>query len=273
MKPKLLSNQNYDEKILEQFKKRLKEFYNKVSDYTAFESPSEQTHCWKHIADKIRQLATVGKKVRVLEIGAGRSGFGIFLLKQGLRNSCIWVAQDVTVQNKEWLEVNADEIFLGDIETFIIDGEYDIVFSTFVLEHVVNPSDHLKRLAKLVKPACGILFIFCPRYDLPFYLTPSSRHLNIFNKINFLSYSLFSRIRTIVTGKPAFLIQTDLAAFHHPFFTDADAVHWSSLFDLKCFARGEGAVLNQLKIGNPKFLSKDWIVKRFLTIAVSISFE
>ena len=164
----------------------MKGFYNTGSEYTALESPSEQKPCRKNIWGKIKQLITEGREVRVLEMGARRSGFGIFLLKQGLRDSCIWVAQDVTVQNKEWLEVNADEIFLGDIETFIIDGEYDIVFSTFVLEHVVNPSDHLKRLAKLVKPACGILFIFCPRYDLPFYLTPSSRHLNIFNKINLL---------------------------------------------------------------------------------------
>jgi 2-polyprenyl-3-methyl-5-hydroxy-6-metoxy-1,4-benzoquinol methylase len=273
MKPQLLSVTNCDEQIIKQIKTRLDEFYGTVSDYSAFETPSEQIHCWTHVADKIRQLAASGEQVKILEVGAGRSGFGHFLLGQGLRNICIWTAQDVTRQNAEWLEANADRVIFGDIETSTIEGTYDIVFSTFVLEHVVNPLVHLNSLASLVKGAHGTLFIFCPRYDFPGYLTPSSRHLTKFARFKFLLYSLMSRIKTRVTGKPAFLIQTDLAAFYQPFFTDADAIHWASLYDLKCFARHQGATLNILKIGNPKFPSKDWIVKRLLTVGVSIQFE
>jgi len=273
MKPQLLSVTDCDAQILQQIKARLDEFYSTVSDYSAFETPSEQIHCWTHIADRIRQLAAAGEQVKILEIGAGRSGFGHFLSDQGLRKICIWTAQDVTRQNAEWLEANADKVIFGDIETSPIKGVYDIVFSTFVLEHVVNPLVHLGSLASLVKTAHGTLFIFCPRYDFPGYLTPSSRHLTKFIRLKFLLYSLMSRVKTIVTGKPAFLIQTDLAAFYQPFFTDADAIHWASLYDLKYFARKQGAVFNILKIGNPKFPSKDWIVKRLLTVGVSIQFE
>ena len=251
----------------------MKLYYALAKPRDFFRTPSEQIHCWTHIADRIRQLAATGKQVKILEIGAGRSGFGHFLLDQGLRKICIWTAQDVTRQNAEWLEANADKVIFGDIETSPIEGAYDIVFSTFVLEHVVNPLVHLASLASLVKTAHGTLFIFCPRYDFPGYLTPSSRHLTKFIRLKFLLYSLMSRVKTIVTGKPAFLIQTDLAAFYQPFFTDADAIHWASLYDLKCFARNQGAVLNILKIGNPKFPSKDWIVKRLLTAGVSIQFQ
>jgi 2-polyprenyl-3-methyl-5-hydroxy-6-metoxy-1,4-benzoquinol methylase len=273
MKPQLLPVIDCNAIILKQIKTRLDEFYSTVSDYSAFESPSEQIQCWTHIADRIRQLTAAGEQVRILEIGAGRSGFGDFLLDQGLRKYCIWTAQDVTRQNAEWLEANADKVIFGDIETSPIEGAYDIVFSTFVLEHVVNPLVHLNSLANLVKGSHGTLFIFCPRYDFPGYLTPSSRHLTKFVRLKFLLYSLMGRIKTIVTGKPAFLIQTDLAAFYQSFFTDADAIHWASLYDLKCFARHQGATLNILKIGNPKFPSKDWIVKRLLTVGVSIQFE
>ena len=272
MKPQLLSATNCDAQILRQLKTKLDVFYSTVSDYSAFETPSEQVHCWEHVADKIRQLAKNGEQVKVLEIGAGRSGFGQYLSDKALRSACVWTAQDVTRQNAAWLETNADHVIFGDIESAAVDDSYHIVFSTFVLEHVVEPAFHLSTLAGLVKKEQGTLFIFCPRYDFPGYLVPSSRHLSKSIRLQFMAYSFLSRIKTMLTGNPIFLIQTDLAAFHQPFFTDADAVHWASLFDLKCFAHQQGALFKTLKIGNPKFPSKDWIVKRLLTTGVSIQF-
>ena len=272
MKPQLLSAINCDAQILRQLKNKLDAFYSTVSDYSAFETPSEQAHCWEHVADKIRALTKNDGQVKVLEIGAGRSGFGQHLSDKGLRNACVWTAQDVTRQNAAWLETNADHVIFGDIESAAIDDSYHIVFSTFVLEHVVEPAFHLNTLAGLVKKEQGTLFIFCPRYDFPGYLVPSSRHLSKLIRLQFMTYSFISRIKTMVTGNPVFLIQTDLAAFHQPFFTDADAVHWASLLDLRCFARQQGAVFNTLKIGNPTFPSKDWIVKRLLTTGASIQF-
>ena len=272
MKPQLLSATSCDAQILRQLKTKLDAFYSTVSDYSAFETPSEQVHCWEHVVDKIRELTKNVGQVKVLEIGAGRSGFGHFLSDKGLRSACIWTVQDVTQQNAVWLEANADHVIFGDIESAAVEDSYHIVFSTFVLEHVVEPAFHLNTLAGLVKKEQGALFIFCPRYDFPGYLVPSSRHLSKLVRLQFMAYSLFSRIKTMMTGNPIFLIQTDLAAFHQPFFTDADAVHWASLFDLKCFAHQQGALFKTLKIGNPKFPSKDWIVKRLLTTGVSIQF-
>lgn len=273
LKPALLSVSECTPQTIAQIKAKLDNFYGTVTDYSAFETPSEQTSCWEHIADKIRTLAANGNPVRVLEIGAGRSGFGQFLQALGLRKQCIWTAQDVTQQNADWLKSNADKVIFGDIEAVSDVEAYEIVFSTFVLEHVVNPPVHLARLASLAKAAQGTLFIFCPRYDFPGYLVPSCRHLSTAFKFQFFLTSIFSRIKTIVTGKPAYLIQTDLAAFHQPFFTDADAVHWVSQFDLHSFARNAGASFKVLKIANPAFPSKDWVVKRLLTVAVAMQFN
>ncbi|HTN93490.1 MAG TPA: methyltransferase domain-containing protein [Gallionella sp.] len=273
LKPQLISVTHCDEKSLRHIKSRLDEFYRTVSDYSAFSTPSDQINCWTHIAEHIRKLSATGKVVTILEVGAGRSGFGNFISAQGLRKFCIWTAQDVTRQNSEWLEKNADKVVFGDIESASIDVTYDIVFSTFVLEHVVNPLAHLDRLASLVQPSHGTIFIFSPRYDFPGYLSPSSRHLAKGIRFKFMLFSSMARIKTIFTKQPAFLIQTDLAAFHQPFFTDADAVHWVSLYDLKSWARSKRAIFNTLKIGSPRFLSKDWIVKRFLTNGIAIQFD
>ena len=88
-----------------------------------------------------------------------------------------------------------------------------------------------------------------------------------------MGQGLFSRLATLLTGSPAFLVQTDLAAFHQPFFTDADAVHWASEFDLKSWARSHKAASRSLKLGTPRFPSKDWVVKRLLTIGIAITFD
>jgi hypothetical protein len=272
MKPQLLPVMQYDPGVVAQIKTRLDRFYCEVSDYSAFSTPSNQVHCWAHIADRIRKLAANGGQVSVLELGAGRSGFGNFLANQSLRECCVWTAQDVTHQNVQWLEINADKVILGNIETAVVESTYDVVFSTFVLEHVVNPVAHLNSLMTLVHPAHGTIFIFFPRYDFPGYLTPSSKHLPSLTRLSFMMSSSFARMRTLLTGRPSFLVQTDLAAFHQSFFTDADAVHWVSLFDLKAWAHTQNGKCRTLKIGNPKFLSKDWIIKRLLPVGISVQF-
>jgi SAM-dependent methyltransferase len=273
MKPQLLPATRYSKSETLQIKKKLDDFYCTVGDYSAFVTPSDQVHCWEHIAIRLRELIKFKQKVRVLEVGAGKSGFGTYLVREGLRHHCIWIAQDVTHQNSAWLTENADGFAFGDVDSTLMPEQFDIVFSTFVLEHVVDPNAHLEQLARLLNRQYGTLFIFCPRYDFPGYLPPSSRHLSRRVQLGFAVSSCFARLKTMFTGIPAFLVQNDLAAFHLPFFTDADAVHWASSVDLKKWAQKKGAYFLQLKIGKPRRFSKEWIVKRLLTAAVSIQFD
>lgn len=265
----LKPEQSYSSDELNDIRSRLDKYYGAVVDYTAFLKPSAQDHCWRHIGTEIRKRAAGSlQPIRVLEIGAGKSGFGLWLNQQDMRGSVHWVAQDVTAKNSDWLKEQTDDFIIGDINK-IDDKKFDLIFSTFVLEHVTEPSTHLEHLFELLQ-IDGSLFIFCPRYDFPGYLCPSSRHLNILGRLGMLIKQHIHRIHAFVTNKPSFLIQADLAAFHGPFFTDADAVHWVSLFDLKYWANGLGAKFSRLKLGSPSFASKDWIVKRWLTCAVEI---
>ena len=252
-------------------RKKLDAFYHNVPDYTAFKTPSDQIHCWEHVVielqERLKSHGTRTPPIRVLEIGAGKSGFGAWLVQRGLRAQVHWTAQDVTSLNADWLMTRADEFVLGDVSAIKAVACFDVILSTYVLEHTTDPSDHLNSLNALLRPS-GSLFVFCPRYDVPGYSCPSSRHLGLISRLGLMLQMLRFRLRSRLSRDPAFLIQTDLAAFHVPFFTDADAVHWVSLFDLSLWAKRSGLFLRKIEIGNPRMGSKDWIVKRLLTCAV-----
>jgi hypothetical protein len=79
-----------------------------------------------------------------------------------------------------------------------------------------------------------------------------------------------ARYRAIIAGEPQFLIQTNPAVFHRPFFPDADAVHWVSLHDIRAWARAKGATLRRLRSTPTRLLSKQWLIRNYATLAVEI---
>ena len=275
MKARLLPFNRLPSETHRELRSRLDQFYGAATGYTAFQSPSNKRAYWDHVLGFIggRLVHAANAKVKVLEIGAGRSGFGHYLRERGLRDAVEYHAQDVTRYNEEWLKNEADLSFFGDILSTALPQGYDIIFSTYVLEHVTNPPDHLEKIWSLLADGekAGEMFIFAPRYDIPGYICPSARHLPASQQLEFVLKACWARLLTLFLRKPQFLIQTDLAAFHGPFSTDADAVHWVSLHDLRIWAISHKASFTTLRIGNPAFLSRDWVLKRFCTTALQIS--
>ncbi|WP_017733611.1 class I SAM-dependent methyltransferase [Nafulsella turpanensis] len=258
----------------QELRQKLDEFYCTVQDYTAFNEVSMQNNCWRHVGEEIRRRSQkMGSDfVCVLEIGAGRSGFGDWLKEEGLREKVCWSAQDITKQNKSWLETQADDFIFGDVSEVEPNTHFDIIFSTYVLEHVTDPKQHLEHLYRLLRPR-GCLFIFCPRYDIPGYFCPSSRHLNLQKRIELAWRWGNARWTSWRRDQPSFLIQNDLAAFHGPFFRDADAVHWVSQLDLKLWALHKGLQLRTINMNLEWLGLKDWVVKRWLTCALEFRRE
>ena len=257
-----------------ELRRQLDRFYADAPSYLAFQTASNQRHCWPHIQSHIEHLLSQGKKkVSVLEVGAGKTGFVAFLEDVGLRSSVVFHAQDVTRFNENWLLAQADSVYFGDVADAGVPGGMDVVFSTYVLEHVTDPRQHLEILWSLInpQPTCpGALFLFSPRYDMPGYLCPSARHLPATARVRLLLTATMARLTSLLTRSPQFLIQTDLAAFHLPFYPDSDAVHWVSLTDLKFWAREHSGKLETLSLGSPAIFTKDWVIKRFCTTAVKI---
>jgi hypothetical protein len=114
-----------------------------------------------------------------------------------------------------------------------------------MFEHLTCPKTTLRHLLSILRPG-GSLFLACPRYDFPFYISPSARHLPRARQLAIGAWLMLERLRVLCGGKPRFLIHLDPAVFHRPWFRDADAVHWVSLWDLKQLLRND-AVIERLR--------------------------
>jgi SAM-dependent methyltransferase len=120
--------------------------------------------------------------------------------------------QDVTATNRTFLQEVADHVVISSLnEGVLAPASFDIIFSTHCLEHVARPEALLTTCIAMLKPG-GSLLLFAPRYDLPFYLSPSSANMRASEKI-LLSLRLhLIRLFTVLRGEPAFVIDTNPAA-------------------------------------------------------------
>ena len=247
-------------------RRRLDDFYRTTVVYDAFKATNQQPGIWAPIRAEIERLSHMrpaDQKVRVLEFGAGRTGFGDYL--GDLRTRVEFHTQDVTPQNQDFLRTQCDRVHVGDV--LDLPGPYDVVFSTFVWEHVSNPMRVLTHLLDTLTVG-GSLFLASPRYDLPGYTPPTARHYGGFSRLGLLISLAICRLGTRLGGRPAFLIHTDPAMFHRPWFRDADAVHWVSLYDLRR-ALPDGFELSLPPSPAPSGL-KGWIWRRFCLLFVQI---
>lgn len=211
-------------------RRKLDDFYNKSNEYPVFQKVSTQRHCWITVVDAIRRCEErLDRPVRVLEFGAARSGFGAHIAEQKL--ACDYHVQDITDRNDDYLCQYASECHYKDVSE--IKQKYDVIFSTFVWEHVTNPRETLRTLLSMLESG-GMLIIWSPRYDMPFYTPPALRHLSKPRQWLFSLGLWMSRIKTRMTGRPCFWIVRDPSLFHtDQWFRDSDAIHLVSVHDLR----------------------------------------
>jgi len=212
--------------------------------------------------------------VAILEFASGRSGFLTWLRQQLGNNVIVPVSitcQDVTATNQTYLKAVADQVLIGPLDQSALPpARFDIIFSTHCFEHVVRPEDLLHTCITLLKPG-GTLLLFAPRYDLPFYLSPSSGNLASVPRLLLGMRLLLIRLFTVLRGRPAFVIDTAPACLDRPFVRDADAIHWISEHDVNLFARRHGLRLSRLDVSHhapPP--SKQWLIDQFGKLAVCL---
>lgn len=253
---------NESDPAVRQLRSALDAFYADPGEYMAFASPSDHRDCWEFVLQQILQTLADKDKCRVLEIGAGRSGFPDFCKH---RNVAVhYTAQDVTSANQPYLQCRADGVFIGDLNG--LNGEFDVIFSTFVLEHITAPRSLLDKAWSLLAPG-GSLFIFCPRYDFPLYVPPSVRHHGWPKRLAIAALIAGHRLRVLSGGRPAFLITTDPAVFHGTWTPDTDAVHIVSQFDLHAFFRDRGT---RRRLPRKAASLLDWFGKNWLQVNLCV---
>jgi SAM-dependent methyltransferase len=249
---------------VEQLRARMDDFYARPMEYTAFDSVSDQRIFWDAVVKDIerRALTSGAGKCRVLEFGAGRTGFSDFV--GTLRRDIHFVAQDVTRINEEFLRSKCDEVYFGDVKE--ISGQFDVILSTFVWEHVSAPMSSLRHLLGLLALG-GTLYLASPRYDFPFYLPPSARHYNAAGRLKLRLMLLLRRMAVMLGGPPDVLIHTDPAALSVPWYRDADAIHWVSRHDLPGIV-GPNWVVERVPVSLSGLKGRFWA--RFLLLSVRI---
>lgn len=265
--PSLISEDN---PRVVQLRAKMEAFYGGYRDYKAFSRPSNVEYAWEKLVPEIRLRVERQGLCRVLEFGAGCTGFPSFLQARGMRGLVRLTLHDVTRLNVEWLEKSGDEVVIGPVSA--LSGTYDLIFSTFVLEHMTDPKSGLESLWRLVAPG-GVLVIVSPRYDFPYYLPPSCDHVSKWTRLNLSTALLWRRITTLLTGRPGFFLLDDLAMFHLGWEQDRDAVHLASHFDLKALFRRPDASISSLKC-NEKWSAaswKHWFIRRFLQVCIKIT--
>ena len=260
---------------LSQLEERMQAYYTAVPDYPAFHAPSHHPLEWRHVLGEVRRRSVrAGGGVVILEFGSGRSGFPTWLRKQLSTDDSVPVSiicQDVTATNQAYLQEVADQVLIAPLaEGVLLPASVDLIFSTHCFEHVARPEALLHTCISLLKPG-GALLLFAPRYDLPFYLSPSSVNLRPVSRLllglRLLLIRWFSRLR----GKPAFVIDTAPACLDRPFVSDADAIHWVSEHDLKLFSRRHGLSLPCLDVSHRAAPpSKQWFIDQFGKLAVCL---
>lgn len=245
-----------------QLQARLKTFYDTTRDYEAFAESNWKPDFWLPIRDAVQRLVAESGQCSVLEFGAGRTSFGEFL--GPLRLSVKFDVQDVTDLNVEHLSRQADEVHLCSLRE--IHKRYDVIFSTFVWEHLTEPRASLNHLLSLLTDR-GVLFLASPRYDFPCYLSPSIRHRLAVQRARVALWLLWRRLLTRFSRGADFLLHIDPAVFHRPWFRDADAIHWVSRWDLVCSVP-DGWTVRDIRISSNG--AWHWFWSRFLLLFVVI---
>lgn len=242
---------------------RMQRYYETEPGYAAFEQVNSHPAQWEHVRTAIDAVLQRKPRCRVLEVGAGLSGFSTFLADR--REAVHYTVQDVTRCNESYLAGVADAVEFG--RRAATGGEaFDVIFSTFVFEHIADPRRSLEELFEALEPG-GSLFLFCPRYDMPFYLSHSADHYGPARRTLISLFLFGARLWTTLSGRPRFFIHTDPALFHLPWSRDRDAIHWVSLADVRAFFRSRARVE---RLGIPSHGTKDWIVKHLLQLNVRI---
>jgi SAM-dependent methyltransferase len=227
----------------------LDEFYGTTRDYQAFVEPGDNSAYYQLMSPIIDGLLRNRTKIRILEYGCGRTTFRKFL---GPRAEHVhFIAQDVTKQNAEYLAGAADEVVLDEVAA--IRDPVDLAFSTFVLEHVSCPEEHLRAVARLIALG-GAHVIFCPNYELPGYLCPSLRHLSPVRRLAVAMFLATSRLAARIDRRPRFWVNADPAFRHVDWYRDADAVHIVSRRDLEWWHERAGFSVERLRTPRPRQL-------------------
>ena len=247
-----------DVQKVEELEDKMIRFYQEINDYSAFEETkvSNNEYQWLEIVKESKRKFPETKTIKILEIGAGRSGFKQFLQKNNITNFEL-ICQDITAKNYDYLKENADEVFIGNI--YDMTAQFHIIFHSYVFEHISRPKTFLNKIDSLLISG-GIHCIQCPKYDFWLYNPNSLDHLSIIKRMAFKVKQLFNR--------SPFSIISDPAIFHLPFYKDRDAINLVYEKDVRKYYKEKMYDIHSWSVSS--FGVRGWVLNNVLTCRLVI---
>lgn len=222
---------------LRQLEERLAAFYAGNNGYYE-DAEGDKEFIYRPLVrmlDEWRSRST--KPLRVLELGAGRTSFPAFLRESGHAEDIQFTAQDINETNVDFYRRESIPYVIGDWSKVRPLGPFDLCFSTYVFEHLVEPHEFLKGMAGNLTPD-GSFVIICPKYICPGYVPPAIRWLPKWRQHYLTCLLALANIWTGIAKRPKFRICIDPAVFRLPWRRDSDAIHMVSPSDVKAAVPG-----------------------------------
>lgn len=123
-----------------------------MSNYSENRFVNDKNNAWSIIFN------LVGDNKKVLDIGCSSGNFGAELIKQ---KDCIVDGIEIDKSDVSLAQKKLRHVYQLNIETddlAIIKDEYDAILMMDVIEHLVNPTDTIRQVAKLLKPTGRLIF-------------------------------------------------------------------------------------------------------------------
>ena len=241
-----------NEANLAKLKDRLEHYYRSNKDY--YHDIDNSGQLWNDPNylpyQAIKRMAEKSKAI--LELGSGRAAILSALPGISNRYTGIDFSKDLVRSNSERYP-GATFFFIFDSSKLNLPtGSFDLIFSVFVLEHVVNPQIFLDEACRLLKSK-GKLVIVCPDYMGHLWMASQKvglsqgsgmEKLKKGKILDFLLTGFESRMRIPIYAyfkrlkahtKPKFYVNVHPTCFEYKFQPDVDAVYVTCEKEIKTY--------------------------------------
>ena len=214
MKPKLQTER------LTGLENQLAEFYRQATDYF----DTAESHTGEFSEDRQRLAAFIPDGSNVLEVACGSAANAVLLKGK----NCRYTGTDIGFHGlqlaRERLQMPECDFVNSTVLRLPFGNEdFDVVFSTYAMEHFVYVEQGLLEQLRVLKRN-GTLMILCPGHALPHHLPASMDHLSPQMRRRIFIKRCLLLLKSLF-GKPVIEMNADPAILHMPYEPDRDLVH------------------------------------------------